>query len=124
MIVGIGTDVLDVARVRRDLRREDEVLRAAFTPREVEYCERMRYPARHYAARFAAKEAFVKALGTGFDKGIAWHDVEVHHDAAGAPRVVLRGAARRLAARRGVKKIWVSLSHTASLATATVVIER
>ncbi len=124
MIVGIGTDALEVARVRRDLRREDDVLRAAFTPREIEYCERMRHPARHYAARFAAKEAFVKALGTGFGAGIGWRDVEVRHDAAGAPALVLHGAARRMAARRRVTRVWVSLSHTASLATATVVIER
>ena len=124
MIVGVGTDVLEVLRMTRELRRPgggfvDDV----FTPAETKYCASQRYPARHYAARFAAKEAAFKALGAGLADGLRWRDVEVGGRPEGAPYLILRGRAKRLARERRVQRILVSLAHTARVATACVVLE-
>jgi holo-[acyl-carrier protein] synthase len=123
MIIGVGTDVLEVARLKRELARKEGLDRQLFTPGELAYCRDKRYPARHLAARFAAKEAFFKALGAGPADGVGWRDVEVKNRRSGAPLLVLRGQAKRVAARRGVKRALVSLAHTAELATACVVLE-
>ena len=127
MIVGLGVDLCDVERVRRALegpsgaRFRDRV----FTPAEQEYCEarrRGRYAS--YAARFAAKEAAMKALGTGWGGGVAWRDFEVLPAGDGAPpRLVLHGEAAKLAARRGLVRWLVALSHTDAGAVASVVVE-
>jgi len=124
MILGIGNDILEVDRMRRDLDMAGSEFRdRLFTPAEISYCERKRYPAQHYAARFAAKEAFLKALNTGLRNGLSWTDVEVRHRADGAPELVLSGEARELAEQRGIEKTFLSLSHTSSLAVASVVLE-
>jgi holo-[acyl-carrier protein] synthase len=124
MILGVGNDILDVARVRRQIRSDGPDIREQiFTPGEIRYCEGKRYPARHYAARFAAKEAFFKALGTGQRDDLSWRDVEVRSDPAGKPEIVLSGEALRTAERRGVVQALLSLSHTASLAMASVILE-
>ena len=124
MIVGIGHDVFEVARMEAELRREGAPFREdVFTPHEISYCERKRYPARHFAARFAAKEAVFKALGTGFNRGLSWREIEIRNEASGQPRVVLNGWARDLARDRGVGAVLLSMSHTAELAAATVVLE-
>ncbi len=123
MILGIGTDLLEVSRMERELSKGRAGLKEeVFTPSEIVYCEGKRYPARHFAARFAAKEALVKALPA---LGVAprLRDVEVARTETGAPRLVLHGALRDAADRLGVKKILVSLSHTDGLATASVVLE-
>lgn len=123
MILGIGTDLLDVSRMEQELSKgrtglKDEV----FTPSEIAYCEGKQFPARHFAARFAAKEALLKALSA---PGVTprLRDVEVERSETGAPRLVLHGELRTAAWRLGVRKILVSLSHTAGLATASVVLE-
>jgi len=124
MIVGIGTDLLDVARMERELGREGAGFRDdVFTPGEAAYCEGMEHPARHFAARFAAKEAFWKAVGSG-PEAVSLKDVEVERAEAGRPRLVLRGAARGAADRLGVTGAFVSMTHTAALASASVVLER
>jgi len=124
MILGIGNDILEVDRMRRDLDMAGSEFRdRLFTPAEIAYCERKRYPAQHYAARFAAKEAFLKALNTGLRNGLSWKDVEVRHSVGGAPELVLSGEARELAEQRGIEKTFLSLSHTSSLAVASVVLE-
>ncbi len=124
MIVGIGTDLLDVARMERELAREGAGFRDdVFTRGETAYCEGMEHPARHFAVRFAAKEAFWKAVGTG-PEAVSLKDVEVERGEAGRPSLVLRGAARRAADRLGVGTAFVSLTHTATLASASVVLER
>ena len=94
-----------------------------FTPREVEYCEGKRYPARHYAARFAAKEAVLKALAYDGRGGFVWKQIEVDHDENGRPGVNLNGLIRERAAQLSVNRILISLSHTEELATANVVLE-
>jgi holo-[acyl-carrier protein] synthase len=124
MILGVGNDILEVARIQRELEQDEPNLRdRLFSPAEIAYCEGKRHPAQHYAARFAAKEAFLKALNTGLRNGLTWKDVEVHHGAGGAPELVLSGAARELAEQRGIERTFLSLSHTSSLAMASVVLE-
>jgi len=121
MILGIGTDLLDVARMARELAKEGAGLRdTVFTPAEISYCEGKRHPARHFAARFAAKEAFYKALGGA---GGAWREIEVENASTGPPRLVLHGSAREAADRRGVHAVLLSLSHTDGLAMASVVLQ-
>ncbi len=122
MILGIGTDLLDVARMATELAKEGGGFRDdVFTPSEIAYCEGKYRPARHFAARFAAKEALFKALEGRVPAG-CFLDVEVAR-AAGAPRLVLRGAVKDAADRLGVRSVLVSLSHTDGLATASVVLE-
>ncbi|MBK9089611.1 MAG: holo-ACP synthase [Holophagales bacterium] len=123
MIVGIGTDLLDVGRMAGELAREGAGFRDdVFTTGEIAYCEAHAHPARHFAARFAAKEACWKALGVPGD-GVSLRDVEVEKPEAGPPRLVLRGRANAVAEALGVKRALVSLSHTSTLAQASVVLE-
>lgn len=123
MILGIGIDLIEVARVARQLAADGAGFRdTVFTPAEIAYCERKRFPAQHFAARFAAKEAAFKALALPADFGAAWREAEVASD-AGVPRLVLTGRLAELAAARGVRRAHVTLSHTQELATAGVVLE-
>lgn len=123
MIVGIGTDLLDVGRMARELAREGAGFRdEVFTPVEVSYCEARAHPARHFAARFAAKEAFWKAIGVPGGPA-PLRDVEVVRPEDGPPRLVLSGRACEEAARLGVSRAHVSLTHTATLASASVLLE-
>jgi holo-[acyl-carrier protein] synthase len=126
-IGGIGVDVCEIGRVRRLLagatahRFRDRV----FTSREQAYCEaRGRTRAQSYAVRFAAKEAAMKALGTGWGQGVGFRDVEVLRDGDEAPRIVLHGAAARMARRRGLVFWHVTLTHTRTTAMAWVLAER
>lgn len=123
MILGIGTDLLDVARMERELRSAPGFRDGVFTAGEIAYCEAHRYPARHYAARFAAKEAFVKALGRDAPREFAWLEVELQRGDAGEPRLLPHGRLADAAARLGVKNVFVSVSHTGDLASASVVLE-
>jgi holo-[acyl-carrier protein] synthase len=124
MIKGIGTDIVEVSRVEGETaRRGPAFLQEVFTAAEIEYCERRRRKYESYAARFAAKEAFLKALGTGGRDGIAWHEMEIVLDGRGRPDLTLRGRAKELAGARGVSGVHVSLSHSRELAAAVVVLE-
>ena len=124
MILGVGNDILEVGRIQRELDQPGASFRERlFSPDEIAYCEAKRYPAQHYAARFAAKEAFLKALSTGLRDGLSWKDVEVRNGAAGEPELILSGQALELAKRYGIERTFLSLSHTSSLAMASVVLE-
>src|SRR5579884_1138414 len=124
MIVGIGVDIAEIARLEQAIRRHGPAfLRRVFTPGEVRYCEAHREKYARYAARFAAKEAAMKALGTGWRGGVAWRDFEVSNLASGRPALVFHGKAAELAARRGVRTISLSLTHTAEQAMALVILE-
>ena len=124
MLVGIGNDLLEVARMRRELARAGGGFRDdVFTVAEIAYCEARRHPARHFAARFAAKEAFLKALGTGVGSWPVWREIEVVNGPHGEPGLVLSGGARRLAGRRKVRRALLSMSHTGTMAMASVVLE-
>ncbi len=119
-MIGIGTDVVDIERFRHSLRRTPSLKHRVFTPAEREYCESRNDPTERYAARFAAKEAVLKALGVGL--GAAdFHDIEVVRDGDGAPSLRLAGRAAALSVDRGVVRWFVSLSHTATVAQAFVI---
>lgn len=119
---GIGVDLVRVSRIAALLDREDGFLATLYTPGEVAYCRRVRRRApERFAGRFAAKEAVLKALGTGIDHGIQMCEVEVVSDAFGRPEVRLHGAARSAAARAGVGRLLVSIAHSGDYATAYAV---
>jgi len=125
MILGIGADIVEIARLRKALDRSGvRFLQKIFTHEEQQFCARQSDPTPHYAARFAAKEAVFKALGTGWAKGVAWLDVEVHRERQEAPAIVLHGEALRLSARMGVNRVHLSLSHSGQAAIAMVILER
>lgn len=124
MIIGVGTDLVEVSRVAQLLERHGERARGKlFTTAELARCEASARPCESLAGRFAAKEAFFKALGTGWGRGGSWHEVEVVSSPHGAPSLRLSGTAERLAAERGVRVAHVSITHTADLAAAYVILE-
>jgi holo-[acyl-carrier protein] synthase len=118
--VSAGVDLVEVRRVAA-LAAQPAGLAAVLTERELTYCRNQRRPAEHIAARFAAKEAVLKALGTGLAQGIRWTDVEILKEHGGRPTVALYGSAAALAAQRGLSRVDISLSHTNDLAIAQVV---
>jgi holo-[acyl-carrier protein] synthase len=125
MIIGIGTDIIEIDRFKDVLgRHEGRFVERVFTRGEQKYCNGMGHREAHYAARFAAKEAVLKALGTGWTGGIHWTDVEVTREAVGKASVKLGGVAAKVAKKLGVKKVHVSISHSQEYATATAVAER
>jgi holo-[acyl-carrier protein] synthase len=117
-VYGVGVDLCDVDRLRASMARTPGMRKRLFSAREQEYCDRRRDPAERYAARFAAKEAVLKALGVGLG-ACALYDIEVVNEKSGAPRVVLQASAARLAAEKGVTTWHLSLTHTSALAQAT-----
>ena len=124
MIAGTGIDIVAIARFRDVLERQgDRFIQRVFTAAEQEYCGGRRDPVPHYAARFAAKEAFLKALGTGWAGGIRWQDVEILREPGAAPMVRVHGLAATIAEERGVRVMQVSLSHSDEAAVATVLLE-
>jgi holo-[acyl-carrier protein] synthase len=124
MIVGIGVDICRVRRMERELAREDGGFRdGVFTSAEIAYCSRQRYPARHFAARFAAKESIWKALGTGAPDTGALREAELRVTPGGAPHLEVHGRLRAAAAAHHVARIFVSVSHSRNMAVATVVLE-
>jgi holo-[acyl-carrier protein] synthase len=124
LIVGLGVDIAEVARVKAAIERHGETfLRRLYTPAEREYCERFKNKYERYAGRFAAKEAAMKALGTGWSRGVRWVDVEVVREKGGRPTLRLAGEAANVAGRMGVKNIAVSITHTAEQAFAQVIFE-
>src|SRR4051812_17371986 len=123
-VLGVGIDIVENARIEHSLERFGErFLQRVFTAGEIAYCQSMKFPARHFAARFAAKEAVSKAFGTGIGKSMGWKDIDVHREGSGQPFVVLEGGAKTLAAERNVSAIWISLSHTDHNAVAMAAIE-
>lgn len=122
-IVGIGTDLVEVPRIHRLLSNKAEFLSRVFTANETAYCQPKPKPEIHFAARFAAKEAFMKAIGTGWAKGVGFDQIEVSTDDDGKPILTITGEAKAYMDNLGATKVWVSLSHTAQHATATVILE-
>ena len=124
MIVGTGVDLAEVDRVRKAIERFGErFLRRVYTPAEIAYVERRGSRWQRYAARFAAKEAGMKAIGTGWRQGVRWQDFEVANLPSGRPTLKLHGVAAQFAERQGIKSISLSLTHTAELGMAFVVLE-
>jgi len=124
MIVGVGVDIVEVPRIRSAIeRRGERFLRRAFTPDEQAYCLRSQCPERRFAARFAAKEAVMKALGKGWTQGMRFHEIETTRNVDGQPGVRLRGSTAARAEELGVRAIHVSMTHGLEIALAYVVAE-
>ena len=124
MIVGLGTDIIDVHRIRELWEdHPDGLKRRVFTDLEFQYCSSKAHPEEHLAARFAVKEAALKAFGTGWAKGLGFSDIEVVNNEDGKPSLILHGEAKATAQKMNVTDIHVSYSHTPQSATATVILE-
>ena len=124
MILGTGVDITEVERIADAMERFGQrFLNRVFTPGEIEYCHSKKNIAERLAARFAAKEAAMKAIGTGLRRGVTWHDVEVTREPGGRPTLLLTGKAREFANRMGVQRSAISLSHTEQWAIAQVILE-
>ncbi|HKS83132.1 MAG TPA: holo-ACP synthase [Candidatus Acidoferrales bacterium] len=124
MIVGLGLDIAEVDRIEAAIKRHGApFLERLFTPAEVEYCERHKNKFERYAARFAAKEAAMKALGTGWSNGVRWRDIEVVRTPSGKPSLQLEGQAQAIAAKLAVKNIALSITHSGNFALAEVIFE-
>lgn len=124
MIVGTGIDIAEVPRIAQSIERFGErFLRRVFTEGEIRYCEAKANRVERYAARFAAKEAGMKALGTGWNHGVTWRDVEVARAPGSRPTIQFHGKAAEVAARLGAKHIALSLTHSETYAIAQVILE-
>lgn len=124
MIIGTGIDLAEPKRLEAAVQRHGRrFLERVFTPAEIAYCERRRNPWERFAARFAAKEAAFKALGTGWRRGVRWRDVEVRNERSGRPTLALSGQAQKFAQAAGVRNISLSLTHTAHFVLAQVIFE-
>jgi holo-[acyl-carrier protein] synthase len=124
MIVGLGTDLAEIARIQQSIQRFGErFLERIYTAGEIAYCMRKKSFAESFAARFAAKEAAAKALGTGISYGVSWQEFEVRRAPSGKPSLHLSGRAAELGERLGVAHITLSLTHTKDMAMAVVIME-
>lgn len=124
MIVGTGVDLAEVSRIRASIERfGDRFIRRIFTAAEIAYVERKANRFERYAARFAAKEAGMKAIGTGWKRGVTWQDFEVANLPSGKPTLRFHGVAAEFASQLGVKNVSLSLTHTAELGMAHVILE-
>ena len=120
----MGIDIAEVPRIRAVIESQKErFLRRVYTPEEVAYCEQFKNKYERYAGRFAVKEADMKALGTGWSRGVRWVDLEVVRARGGKPTLALKGEAKKIAEVMGVKNIAVSITHTEAQAIAQVIFE-
>jgi holo-[acyl-carrier protein] synthase len=124
MIIGLGLDIAEIDRIEAAISRHGApFIERVFTLAEVAYCERYKNRFERYAGRFAAKEAAMKALGTGWRRGVRWRDIEVVREPSGKPTVQLAGVAREIADGLGVKNISLSITHSGNFALAEVIFE-
>jgi holo-[acyl-carrier protein] synthase len=124
MICGTGVDIAETSRIEQSLKRHGErFTKKVFTPAEIAYCDRFKNRAERYAARFAAKEAAFKALGTGWRVGVRWLDVEIVHQPSGKPELVLTGRAKEVADELHVTRMSISISHSDRYVVAMVIFE-
>jgi holo-[acyl-carrier protein] synthase len=118
-VVGIGADIVECLRIAKMLERHGELFTSrVYTPQEIEYCSSRKSATQHFAGRWAAKEAVLKAMGTGWVRGISWRDIEVASDAAGQLSIILSGGAAEVCARRGIERVLISIANCRSHATA------
>ena len=123
-IVGTGIDICEVVRVRQAIERFGQrFLKRVFTEAERAYCESKRNRIERYAARFAAKEAAMKAIGTGLRRGVSWQDFEIGREPGGRPTMVFKGKAAEFGTKLGTKSVSLSITHTSTIAMAQVILE-
>lgn len=121
-IVGLGTDIVEIVRIGRMIERHGELfLQRVYTEEEIRYCQRRKECYPHFAGRWAAKEAVMKTLGTGWTKGVGWQDIEVCSAKSGQPSIAIHGSAREYARQLGIDEVLISISHCRAYATATAV---
>jgi holo-[acyl-carrier protein] synthase len=123
MIVGMGTDIIEVKRIERLLSTQERFKERIFTRGEIEYCQHKKNNVQNYAARFAVKEALLKAIGTGWREGVAFKEIEVKNNEKGKPELLLSGTVKRITEEMGVTNIQVSISHLKDLAIGVVILE-
>ncbi len=124
MIYGIGTDLIEVERVKKQVESDNGFKERVFTEAEIAYCDSKHHRYQHYAGRFAAKEAFMKALGTGWQGGVSFQDIEIITTPNGKPELKLHGKTAEITEGKFIQSMFVSLSHLSSFAMATVVLEQ
>ena len=124
MIFGVGIDNIEVKRIKKQIDGSTKFKEKIFTAKEIEYCESKKNYAESFAARFAAKEAFLKAIGTGWNDGLEFNDIEILNDEKGKPMVHLRGKAKQIILDNVLGQIQVSMSHLKEIATAIIIIEK
>ncbi len=118
-VIGVGTDIIECLRIAQMIERHGELfINRVYTSYEIRYCQQRKQATQHFAGRWAAKEAILKALGTGWRRGISWRDVEVRNEPSGKPVVGLRGGAREVVEQLGIREMLVSISHCRSHAMA------
>ena len=118
-ILGIGTDIIECPRIGKMIEQHGELfLRRVYTDREIRYCQARKHAIEHFAGRWAAKEAILKAIGSGWSRGIAWTDLEVRNMTGGQPKVLVCGVAKDITLERGIGDILISISHCRTYATA------
>lgn len=121
-IIGIGTDITECLRIARMIERHGELfIDRVYTPDEIKYCQSRKQATQHFTGRWAAKEAILKAIGTGWRRGISWRDMEIRNEPGGKPTVAVRGGVKDVVEQMGVAEIQVSISHCRSHATAFAV---
>jgi holo-[acyl-carrier protein] synthase len=123
MIIGIGVDIVEVRRIRNALQGTQRMQQRVFTEEEIRFCTSRRHQYQHFGGRFAAKEAALKALGTGWSRGIRWKDVAITDDKAGKPLLTFHGKAKEIFDELGAQTAWISITHSPDHAVAVVVLE-
>ena len=123
MILGTGIDIIEVERIALRVGKDNGFKEFVFSKDEMSYCDAKAAPFEHYAARFAAKEAFLKAVGRGWDSGLQWNEIEIFNETNGKPALRIKGMTEKMLAPLGIRIIHVSLSHLKSMATAIVILE-
>jgi len=124
MIFGIGIDIIEVHRVEKISKKDDKFVKKIFTQTEIDYCRKFRNGSQNFAGRFAVKEAFLKAMGTGWSNGLKFNEIETVNDPLGKPEIVLYGKTKEIFSERNLKFSHVSIAHLKDYATAVVVIEK
>ncbi len=125
MIYGIGTDLIEVDRIEKQVSGDTRFREKIFSESEIKYCESFNVnQAQHYAARYAAKEAFFKAIGTGYRDGLAFHEISIENDDQGKPQIILSGKVLEFAKDKQLTNLHVSMSHLREYASAIVIIEK
>ncbi|MEI6093183.1 MAG: holo-ACP synthase [bacterium] len=125
MIFGLGIDIIEVSRIQKEISKKNGGFKTrVFTTNEIDYCESKITKAESYAARFAAKEAFFKAMGSGWSKGFAWTEVEVAKDESGKPYIITHGKVKKFIKQKKISNIQISMSHLKETAIAIVSLEK
>jgi len=118
-VIGIGTDIVECLRIAQMIERHGELfINRVYTAHEIQYCQNRKQATQHFAGRWAAKEAVLKALGTGWVKGISWRDIEVRNSGGGKPSICIHGGAKEIARKLEIERMMISISHCRSHATA------